>query len=292
VSAADLVLLVANVVYATSYVVTRLTLDAVPPATLALLRLVGGALILVPLARRLSPGPAAVPGDRARVFWMGALGFAAAFAFAHWGIQSSTATNAALLIVVEPLAIMLLGPPLLGERLTAREGLGAGLAVTGAVLVVANGVPGLTATLAPHWRGDVLLVLAGLAYASYSLLGRRVLLRRHALAVTADSIVWGAVVMAPLAAAEWLAGARPIPGAWAVAGTAYLAVVITAGGYVAWNWALARVPAPRAAVFLNVQPIVGALLGVLFLGDRLTPFIAVGGALIVLGLALTVRDAR
>jgi len=94
----------------------------VPPATLALLRLVGGALILVPLARRLSPGPAAAPGDRARVFWMGALGFAAAIAFAHWGIKYSTATNAALLIVVEPLAIMLLGPPLLGERLTAREG--------------------------------------------------------------------------------------------------------------------------------------------------------------------------
>jgi len=292
VSAADLVLLIANVVYATSYAVTRLTLDAVPPATLALLRLVGGALILVPLARRLPTGPGPGPGDRARVFWMGALGFAAAFAFAHWGIAYSTATNAALLIVVEPVAIMLLGPPLLGERLGRHEALGAALAVAGAVLVVADGVPGLTATLAPHWRGDLLLVLAGLAYASYSLLGRGVLARRHALAVTADSIVWGAVVMAPLAAAEWLAGARPVPGVVAVSGTIYLAVVITAGGYLAWNWALARVPASRAAVFLNVQPIVGALLGIAFLGDPLTPFIAVGGGLIVAGLSLTVRAAR
>lgn len=223
---------------------------------------------------------------------MGALGFAAAIAFAHWGITYSTATNAALLIVVEPLAIMLLGPPLLGERLTRREALGAALAVAGAVLVVADGVPGLTTTLAPHWRGDVLLVLAGLAYASYSLLGRGVLLRRPALAVTAESIVWGAVVITPLAAAEWVSGARPAVTVPAVVGTAYLAVVITAGGYAAWNWALARVPAPRAAVFLNVQPIVGALLGVLLLGDTLTPFIAAGGALSVLGLALTVRNAR
>ena len=291
-AAADVVLLVANVVYATSYVATRVTLDAVPPATLALLRLVIGALILVPLARRLPPGPGSRSGDGARVFWMGALGFAAALAFAHWGIVYSTATNAALLIVVEPLAIMLLGPALLGERLTPREALGAALAVTGAVLVVADGVPGLTATLAPHWRGDLLLVLAGLAYASYSLLGRGVLARRHALAVTADSIVWGACVMAPLAAAEWLAGARPVVGMAAAVGTLYLAVVITAGGYLAWNWALARVPAPRAAVFLNVQPIVGALLGVALLGDRLTFFIAVGGALIVAGLSLTVSNAR
>ena len=291
-AAADVVLLVANVVYATSYVATRVTLDAVPPATLAFLRLVIGALILVPLARRLAPAPGSRRGDGARVFWMGALGFAAALAFAHWGIAYSTATNAALLIVVEPLAIMLLGPPLLGERLTRHEALGAALAVTGAVLVVADGVPGLTATLAPHWRGDLLLVLAGLAYASYSLLGRGVLARRHALAVTADSIVWGACVMAPLAAAEWLAGARPVVGMAAAVGTLYLAVVITAGGYLAWNWALARVPAPRAAVFLNVQPIVGALLGVALLGDRLTFFIAVGGALIVAGLSLTVSNAR
>lgn len=284
-SGAYLVLLVTNVVYATSYIATRLTLDAVPPATLALLRLVLGALILVPLARRVpEPSAPASRGDGGRMFWMGALGFAAAFAFAHWGIARSTATNAALLIVVEPLVIMLLGPVLLRERLSRREGVGATLALAGAVLVVADGVPGLSATVIPHWRGDLLLVLSGLAYASYSLLGRGVLVRRHALTVTARSIVWGGVVMAPLAAGEWLAGARPAPGTPAVAGTLYLAVVITAGGYLAWNWALARVPAPRAAVFLTVQPIVGALLGVVFLHEPLTPFIVAGGALIVAGL--------
>jgi len=71
-----------------------------------------------------------------------------------------------------------------------------------------------------------------------------------------------------------------------VAGTLYLAVVITALGYVAWNWALARVSAPRAAIFLNVQPIVGALLGVALLGEPLTVFTIAGGASIVAGLAV------
>ena len=46
---ADLVLVVANVVYATSYAARRLTLVHVPPATLALSRLVIGALVLIPL---------------------------------------------------------------------------------------------------------------------------------------------------------------------------------------------------------------------------------------------------
>jgi drug/metabolite transporter (DMT)-like permease len=283
---AAILLAVANVVYATSYVVTRLVLDDVPPTILALLRLVIGAAVLVPLGRRARG--AAAPGSGARVFWMGALGFAAAFALSHWGIARSSATNAALLIVVEPLTLVLLGPLLLGETLTRREAAGAAVAVAGAVLVVVNGVPGVTLEIFPHWRGDALLVLSGVAYASYSLLGRAVLTDSNAALITARSIVCGAVVMAPLAALEWAAGARPTATLSAILGTLYLAFVITAGAYLVWNWALARVEAARAAPFLTIQPVVGALLGALVLGEPVTGFTAIGGALVVVGLWMTV----
>jgi len=68
--------------------------------------------------------------------------------------------------------------------------------------------------------------------------------------------------------------------------------VITALGYLVWNWALERVPAARAGIFVNLQPAVGALLGVLLLGDAVSGFTVAGGALIVLGLFLTMRHAR
>jgi drug/metabolite transporter (DMT)-like permease len=219
---------------------------------------------------------------------MGAVGFAGAFALTNWGLDRSTATNAALLIIVEPLSIMVLGPAVLGERLTRREAAGAALTVLGAVVVVLDGVPGLTRALAPHWRGDLLLVLSGVAYGSYTLIGRDVLLRLSPLTVTARSIVWGAAVMVPVAAGEWAGGRRHTLGAGAVAGGLYLAVVITALGYLLWNWALARVAAPQAAVFITVQPVAGALLGVALLGEPLTAFTVAGGTLIVIGLWLTV----
>ena len=291
---AAILLLVSNLVYATSPVVTRVVLDDVPPITLALLRLVIGGAVLIPLGRRVAAlGPSrAVPGQRGRVFWMGALGFAAAFALSHWGIARSSATNAALLIVVEPLTLVALGPPLLGERLTAREVAGAAVAVFGAVLVVLNGVPGVTLELLPHWRGDALLVLSGVAYAAYSLLGRTVLTDTNAAAITARSIIWGAVVIAPLAGLEWATGGRPTPTPAAIAGTLYLALVITAGAYLVWNWALARVEAARAAPFLTVQPVVGALLGALILGEPVTRFTVLGGAFVVVGLWMTVTGRR
>ena len=286
--AAYLVLFIANCVYATSYVATRTTLDAVPPALLAMMRLVIGAAILLPVARLLE-APVSPPSrvDARRIVWMGVFGFAGAFALSHWGLARSTATNGALLIIAEPVSIMLLGPAILGERLTGREKAGAGLALLGSLLVVINGIPGITHVLAPHWRGDVLLMLAGVAYGSYTLIGREVLQRRPPLDVTARTIVWGALAMAPLAAAEWMSGARSVVSGAAVTGVLYLGVVITAIGYLAWNWALARAEASRAAIFLTVQPVAGALLGVLFLHEPLTAFTLAGGALLVSGLWLT-----
>lgn len=288
---AELVLLVANLIYATSYVTTRVVLVDVGPATLALARLVIGSAILIPVAlaaRRRDPRRLSSAEHR-RVVWMGLLGFAGAFAFAHWGLLRSTATNAALLITVEPISLLLLSPLLLGERLRRREALAAAMTLAGAALVVVNGVPGLTRALAPHWRGDLLLVCSGLAYASYSLFGRSLLLRHSAIAVTAWSIAWGAVAMVPLVLLEWAGGQRPVWSGQAIAGVLYLSVVITALGYLAWNYALERVPAPRAAIFLNVQPLAGAVLGIVWLGEPLTAFTLVGGTLILAGLTLTVK---
>jgi len=182
----------------------------------------------------------------------------------------------------------------LSERFGARavSGCGAAIALLGTIVVVVNGIPGVTHALVPHWRGDLLLVLSGLGYASYSLIGRDVLARRDPLDVTARSIVWGALAMAPLALLEWWGGLRPALTAGGAAGALYLGVVITALGVVFGDWGLARVEASRAAVFLTVQPIAGALLGVAFLHEPLTVFTAVGGALIVLGLWLTATGPR
>src|SRR5262249_18259742 len=93
---ADFALLVVNLVYATSYVAARLTLDAVPPASLALLRCVIGTTVLWPLARRSPALSSITSGDHVRIAAMGILGFGAAFALGHWGLLRSTAANAAL----------------------------------------------------------------------------------------------------------------------------------------------------------------------------------------------------
>jgi len=72
-------------------------------------------------------------------------------------------------------------------------------------------------------------------------------------------------------------------------GALYLGAVVTALGFTAWNYALERVEAPRAAIFLNLQPLAGTLLGVWWLGEPLTSFTIAGGLFIVFGLRLAVK---
>ena len=290
---AELVLLAANAVYGTAYVAMRPAIEAVGPLTPAFLRLAIASAIIAPagFASRGTGAPARTEGDRGTLFWMGFVGFTLAMALTHWGLAWSTATNAALLIAVEPISLIALAPLVLGERLSAREGTGTALALLGATTIVLDGVPGLTVDLAPHWRGDLLLLLSGVCYAAYTLLGRPVLARHAPTTVTAWSFLWGLVTTAPLAAAEWLFGRQV---AWTPTGLAcilYLGVVITGLGYLVWNWAIERVSAARAAIFLNVQPLVGTLLGVAWLGERFTIFTGLGGALTIAGLwlALTAR---
>ena len=283
---ADLLLLLTNVVYGTAYVAQREALNAVPPGLLAFARLIIASLILMPFIRR-APGERTEPGDGLKIFWMGTLGFGVAYVLSHFGLARSTATNGALLVTLEPVSMMMLSPFVLGERLRQREVLGAALVLLGAVLVVLNGVPGVAAALLPHWRGDALIVLSALAFASYSLIGRDVLRRWEPLTVTARSIWWGAVSMVPVAAVEWAAGIRPEWTPLGTAATLYLAVVVTALAYLAWNAALARVPAPRAAIFINVQPVVGAALGIWLLHEPATVYTVAGAVLVIAGLVVT-----
>jgi drug/metabolite transporter (DMT)-like permease len=294
VTPADLVLLAANAVFGTSYVAVRLAVDDLGPITLAFTRLILGWMVVgsfALLARRPRHPVRISRADRWALLWMGVVGFTLAMATSHWGLFWSTATNGALLLAVEPVTMVALSPLLLGERLTRREGWGTLLAIVGATVVVVNGIPGLTRAVMPHWRGDLLLLLSGVCYAAYSLIGRAVLARHSSITVTAWSLLWGMVTTAPLAIAEWLAGRGPALGTVGVVGGLYLGIVMTGLGYLVWNWALERVTAARAAIFLNAQPLVGAVLGIAWLGEPATVFTAAGGALILSGLwlALTGR---
>jgi drug/metabolite transporter (DMT)-like permease len=103
--------------------------------------------------------------------------------------------------------------------------------------------------------------------------------RYGGLAATAWTVALGGIFQIPIA---WLDGAPSVPGSllgWsALLG---LGLGCTAGSYALWNRGLERVPPSRAGVYLNLEPVVGAALGVALLHEPVTAGLLAGGGLVL-----------
>jgi drug/metabolite transporter (DMT)-like permease len=69
-------------------------------------------------------------------------------------------------------------------------------------------------------------------------------------------------------------------------------VACTAGSYALWNLGLERVPPSRAGVYLNLEPVVGAALGVALLHDAVTAGLLAGGGLVLAASLLASLPSR
>jgi drug/metabolite transporter (DMT)-like permease len=210
----------------------------------------------------------------------------------NYGLRRSTASNAALLIGTEPISVVVLGAIVLGEQLSRARVVALVLGIAGATVLIAGGIPFVTITYTPHVVGDLLLVAHGVAWGIYTVAAKRLLERHDPIAVSAASLVVALPCLLPLAAVESRAfawDASQLPSALAAALT--LGLVVSAGMTLLWNTALRELDASRMAGFIFLQPLAGLVLGVALLGEALTPFALLGGALIMLGVyALAIEE--
>ena len=75
-----------------------------------------------------------------------------------------------------------------------------------------------------------------------------------------------------------------------VGGVLFLGIISTALAMVLWNTAFAYVDAGLASLTFFAQPLVGTILGWLFLKERITPLFLLGGLLIGIGLVISSRE--
>ncbi len=154
----------------------------------------------------------------------------------------------------------------LHERLKVVESralLGSGL---GALLIALSKTNVITGPQ-PTSRGDLLVFISMLAAVVSILITKRPMERYDSLQITASMIVLGTIFLV-----SWVMLSQPwrfrfSPETWTA--LAAQGLFATAGAYLLWNWGLARVPASRAGVFLNLEPLTGALLGVFVLHETL-----------------------
>ena len=262
------------------YVVSKYALDLIPPFTLLWLRYVSGLCVLYPLAARQRTAP--LTGDDHRAFLLiGFVGYVVSVGLQFMGTRFSSAHNGAIITSASPAFILLFAWMMLGERLTLRKLFSVLLATVGVVIVVGwdpGAVGGGRAQL-----GNLALIGAAITWALLSVLARKLSSRLSPLVITTGALFWAATITTPIMCVELRF--LPVSGLdnpllWCA--VLYLGVVATAGAFYLWNKGLSLVEAGAGSVFFFLQPVVGALLGWLVLGERLTTSFFTGGGVILL----------
>lgn len=272
----------AVVLWASSFVAIRAIGDSLSPAPLALLRLGVAAAALTVLV--VVKGTVRVRLSRRSfllicayaVLWLA--GYTVALNAAELHVDAGTA---AMLVNLAPLLVAFAAGRFLGEGFSRPLVVGSLVALGGTVIIAAG------ASADRDVAGVLLCLLAAALYAG------GVLIQKLALRdVDGLTAIWLGCVVATAVLLPWapqLVSEVAVAPAGAVASAAYMGVFPTAIGFTAWAYALRRMDAGRLTATTYAVPAVSVLLSWLLLAEIPTVYGLVGGAICLVGVAISRR---
>lgn len=244
------------------------------------------AFALVPLLLLwpLLPGRLPRGRDLLRTLVMGAVVFTLGPFLQIGGIQRSLASDASILLALDPLVSTLGAALFLHERIPGRRWLGFALAVAGVALMSLwhrdAPLPGLAANL--------LILLSFTTEAAWSVMGKPLIHRWGILKVTTLALAAGStlnlLLLVPRAPDHLARFAALPPGSWAA--LAILGMVLTSLGYSIWYLVIREAPVSVASMTIYLQPILGTIMACTLAGESLLAGHAWGALLILAGLTL------
>ena len=273
-----------------TFVAARFAVGEAPPFFAASCRFIIASLCLIPLAAlqarqegRRFPLPVNMR-QLAGLFSLGLTGVFLYNAVFFTGLKLTSASNGALIVAINPLLTAIISALWLHEKVRASQAAGLLVSLFGVALVIARGSLAVVTSFSFN-RGDLIMLGAPLCWALYSVLGKKVLARFTPLAATAYAALFGAALLVPAALWEHAASGGPLPGfSWlgwlAILQLALLGTVV---GFVWWYQGVQQIGTARAAAFVNLVPLFGAVLAALVLGERLVAAQIWGGLLVVVG---------
>lgn len=269
---AILALIVAGCGWGVGLPLGKLALRELDAAHMVLLRFCVAALAAAPFALA---RPEARALFRSPSVLLAGVFYGVGFVLQFEGLARISVTLAALLVGVMP-AFIAVCARLLGEQVTRLSWAGIAAATLGAVLI--GGRPGGAGSP----LGVALSLIALLVFLAWLLALRRAPKPASPMAVPSVTVIVAALTILPIAFA--LHGAPRLsisPAAWGgILGQGLLSTLLATA---AWQFGSSRVGSATAGVFINIEPLLGSALGVIFFGDRLTLGLGVGGVLILIG---------
>lgn len=291
-TSAWLLLILANVLWAGSYVAAKFALQGMCVNMMNALRMLISALVLLPLLIAKRKDLHLARRDLWQLALLALVGFVINKIFEYGGLALTTASDVALLITSESIFTAILSWLLLRERFRLLTGLSLVLGFAGVYLIVERS---LVPNIPPGGGvlrivGDLMVILALVFESFFTVRGKSLLVKHSPLLVTAAAIVGSTVFWIPMAGLDLAANGWHAPGWQGWLGLLWLALMSTVVAYLAWFKGLEKVEGASAATILFIQPLLGTALAIFLLGEQLLPTTIIGGALILVSVYVISRQ--
>ncbi len=222
---------------------------------------------------------------------LGALGVFLTFYLLHEGIDSTSASSAAVIFSMNPVFTVLIASFALRERLGRLGWCGVLLGLAGAFVAVTGfRFSGLFSR--SDFTGSLQVLAAAFTWSGYTVYGKRYSERYGSLTVSFASMAVGCALFAIALSIRggWreLAGYNPSAWAWLL----YLGVVTVGLGYILYFEGLCRVPASRGASLFYLKPVLALLIARAALGEPLSYTLLLASLLVMSGILFVTLPAE
>jgi drug/metabolite transporter (DMT)-like permease len=278
------IIIFGQLVAAGTFPIAKVAVNSIEPFTLALLRFSIGSIALFTIISVTGRLRRIDRCDWLRILIIGLMAVPANQLLFLCGLKYTTAGRSALYFGATPIFVFLLAIFLLKERVTFLKSLGILISFAGVAVILHAGRVGEGVLF-----GDFLVILAVIAWAAYTVLGKDLLSKYGSLTITAYALITGTLCYFPFglySAVHFDYSLVPLK-AWLA--LAYIGLMTSVVSYSIWYWALARMEASKLSIFQNLQPIFATILSVLLVGESLSTSFYLGGALVIGGVLLTQR---
>lgn len=282
---ANLAMVLTVLFWGVSFVSIKIAVSEIPPTTMALLRFAIAAGILGILQWRAEPFKKPDKEDMPKFIAGGILGITLYFYFENAGVKLTTASNAALIVMVVPILAIILDMVFFHSRMSALKLARIVIAVIGSYLsVTGNGQLELGGE---NFKGNMLILGSMLSWALYTLVNKSLQHKYSGLFLTTWQTLIGTLFLVPLSLFEYRDW-QPFSllAFWHVL---FLAVCCSVIAYVLYVYALKCLDVAVTTLYLNLVPVVGVICGYFILGERVLLVQLLGGAITVLAIVLVNR---
>ena len=221
-------------------------------------------------------------GHMREIFMVALIGSTIQYGLTYNGLKGIDASTGAILVQLEGPILALMGVFLLKEKLGLTRAIGMGLAVIGVIIIA--GEPRLDGQL-----DSVLLLIVGSAVWAIA----QIMVSRLKGISGITILAWVAIMATPqmfiasllIEDGQWLAITTASYIDWSI--ILYLALIMTVLGYSVWYHLLSSVDVSKVSPFLMLLPITSIIAGMILLDEKFTSSMAIGGLMIMAGVAST-----